>query len=104
MGYCIVNCTTSSKVNAMEISEYLIENKLAACVNIVPGVISVYKWEGKIVEGQEFLMIIKTKESLFRKVEKAISERHEYELPEIVATPIKKGNRDYLKWLRSETV
>lgn len=104
MGYCIVNCTTSSKVNAMEISEYLIENKLAACVNIVPNVISVYKWEGKIVEGQEFLMIIKTKESLFRKVEKAISERHEYELPEIVATPIKKGNRDYLKWLRSETV
>lgn len=104
MGYCIINCTTSSKVNAMEISEYLIENKLAACVNIVPGVISVYKWEGKIVEGQEFLMIIKTKESLFRKVEKAISERHEYELPEIVATPIKKGNRDYLKWLRSETV
>lgn len=104
MGYCIVNCTTSSKVNAVEISEYLIENKLAACVNIVPGVVSVYKWEGKIVEGQEFLMIIKTKESLFRKVEKAISERHEYELPEIVATPIKKGNRDYLKWLRSETV
>ena len=104
MGYCIINCTTSSKVNAMEISEYLIENKLAACVNTVPGVISVYKWEGKIVGGQEFLMIIKTKESLFRKVEKAISERHEYELPEIVATPIKKGNRDYLKWLRSETV
>lgn len=104
MGYCIINCTTSSKVNAMEIAEYLIENKLAACVNIVPNVISVYKWEGKIVEGQEFLMIIKTKESLFRKVEKAISERHEYELPEIVATSIKKGNRDYLKWLKSETV
>lgn len=104
MGYCIINCTTSSKINAMEISEYLIENKLAACVNIIPGVISVYKWDGKIIEGQEFLMVIKTKESLFRKVEKAISERHEYELPEIVATPIKRGNRDYLKWLRSETV
>lgn len=104
MGYCIINCTTSSKINAMEISEYLIENKLAACVNIIPGVISVYKWDGKIVEGQEFLMVIKTKESLFRKVEKAISDRHEYELPEIVATPIKRGNRDYLKWLRSETV
>ena len=58
MGYCIVNCTTSSKVNAMEISEYLIESKLAACVNIVPNVVSVYKWEGKVVEGQEFLMII----------------------------------------------
>ncbi len=104
MSYCIINCTTASKVNAMEISNYLIENKLAACVNIIPGVISVYKWEGKIVEGQEFLMIIKTKESLFKKVEQAITERHEYALPEIVAMPIKKGNRDYLKWLKSETV
>ncbi len=104
MGYCIINCTTSSKVNAMEISEYLIESKLAACVNIVPNIVSVYKWEGKVVEGQEFLMIIKTKESLFKQVEKAISERHEYALPEIVAMPIIKGNKDYLKWLKSETV
>lgn len=104
MGYCIVNCTTSSKINAMEICEYLIESKLAACINIVPNVVSVYKWEGKVVEGQEFLMIIKTKESLFKKVEKAITERHEYSLPEIVATPIIKGNKDYLKWLKSETV
>lgn len=104
MGYCIVNCTTSSKINAKEIAEYLIENKLAACVNIVPGLISVYKWEGQIVEGQEFLMIIKTKESLFKKVETAIIERHEYELPEIVATPITKGNKDYLKWLKSATI
>lgn len=104
MSYCIINCTTSSKVNAMDISEYLIENKLAACVNIVPNIVSVYKWEGKIVEGQEFLMIIKTKEILFKKVEKAILERHEYELPEIVATPVIKGNKEYLKWLKSETV
>lgn len=104
MDYCIINCTTSSKVNAMEISEYLIENKLAACVNIIPNIVSVYKWEGKIVEGQEFLMVIKTKQSLFKKVEKAIIERHEYELPEIVATPIVKGNKEYLKWLKSETV
>lgn len=104
MGYCIINCTTSSKVNALEISEYLIENKLAACVNIIPGIVSVYKWEGKIVEGQEFLMIIKTKQRLFKKVEKAICERHEYQLPEIVATPIIKGNKDYLKWLKSETI
>ena len=53
MGYCIINCTTSSKGNAVEIAEYLIENKLAACVNIVPNVVSVYKWDGKVVEGQE---------------------------------------------------
>lgn len=104
MGYCVINCTTASKSNALEIASYLIENRLAACVNIVPNIVSVYKWENRIIEGQEFLMIIKTKESLFRKVEKAITERHEYELPEIVAMPVIKGNREYLKWLRSETV
>lgn len=104
MSYCIVNCTTSSKGNALEIASFLIESKLAACVNIVPNVVSVYKWEGKVVEGQEFLLVIKTKKSLFRKLEKAIRERHEYELPEIVAMPIIAGNKDYLKWLKSETV
>ena len=104
MGYCIVNCTTSTKINAMEIATYLIESRLAACVNIVPNIVSVYKWEGKVVEGQEFLLIIKTKKSLFKKLEKAIRERHEYELPEIVATPIIDGNKEYLKWLKNETV
>lgn len=104
MGYCIINCTTSSKGNAVEIAEYLIENKLAACVNIVPNVVSVYKWDGNVVEGQEYLMVIKTKEKLFKEIEKAICERHEYELPEIVAMPIIKGNKEYLKWLKSETV
>lgn len=104
MGYCIVNCTTSTKINAMEIATFLIESKLAACVNIVPNIVSVYKWEGKVVEGQEFLLIIKTKKSLFKKLEKAIRERHEYELPEIVATPIIDGNKEYLRWLKNETV
>lgn len=104
MGYCIVNCTTSTKINAMEIATYLIESRLAACVNIVPNIVSVYKWEGKVVEGQEFLLIIKTKKSLFKKLEKAIRERHEYELPEIVATPIIDGNKEYLRWLKNETV
>lgn len=104
MGYCIVNCTTSTKINAMEIATYLIESRLAACVNIVPNIVSVYKWEGKVVEGQEFLLIIKTKKSLFKKLEKAIRERHEYELPEIVATPVIDGNKEYLRWLKNETV
>ena len=103
MSYCVINCTTASKVNAKEIAEYLIENKLAACVNIVPNVVSVYKWDGKVIEGQEYLMIIKSHFSLYKKIEKAIRERHEYELPEIVAMPIAKGNKEYLSWLKKET-
>lgn len=103
MSYCIVNTTTSNKKNAVEISRFLIENKLAACVNIVPNIISVYKWDGNICEGQEFLLVIKTRTNLYKKVEKAILMKHEYKLPEIVATKIEKGSCEYLKWLKSET-
>ncbi|MDD3236704.1 MAG: divalent-cation tolerance protein CutA [Candidatus Gastranaerophilales bacterium] len=104
MSYCIVNTTTSNKKNAVEIARHLIENKLAACVNIVPNIVSVYTWDSNICEGQEFLLVIKTQRKLFKKVEKAILEKHEYELPEIVATCIDKGNDKYLKWIKSQTV
>ena len=103
MNFIIVNCMTATKINAMEIANYLVEAKLAACVNIVPHVSSVYEWEGNIVEGQEFLLIIKTKEKLFKTVEQAIKERHEYAMPEIVATKIEHGNKDYLQWLKTAT-
>lgn len=103
MSYCIVNCTTSNKKNAVEIAKSLIEQKLAACVNIIPNVISVYTWENNICEGQEFLLVIKTQRRLFRKVQAAILAKHEYELPEIIATPIDKGYDKYLKWIKDET-
>ena len=103
MSYCIVNCTTSNKKNAVEIARDLIEKKLAACVNIVPHVVSVYTWENNICEGEEFLLIIKTRKKLFNKVEEAILAKHEYEVPEIVATSIEKGKNKYLKWIKSET-
>lgn len=103
MSYCIVNCTTSNKKNAVEIAKSLIEQKFAACVNIIPNVISVYTWETNICEGEEFLMVIKTRKNLFKKVEAAILAKHEYELPEIVMTSIEKGNEKYLKWIKAET-
>ena len=103
MSYCIVNCTTSNKKNAVEIARDLIGKKLAACVNIVPNVVSIYKWEDNICEGNEFMLVIKTQRRLFKKVEAAILAKHEYELPEIIATSIEKGNEKYLKWLKSET-
>ena len=103
MSYCIVNCTTSNKKNATEIAKTLIESKLAACVNIIPHVISIYTWENNICEGEEFLMVIKTQKKLFKKVESVILEKHEYEIPEIIATSIEKGNDKYLKWIKTET-
>lgn len=103
MSYCIINCTTSNKKNAVEIARDLIEKKLAACVNIVPHITSIYTWENNIIEGEEFLMMIKTRKRLFKKVEEAILAKHEYELPEIVAVSIDKGNDKYLKWINAET-
>lgn len=103
MSYCIVNCTTANKKNAVEIAKSLIEQKLAACVNIIPNVVSIYTWENNICEGEEFLMVIKTQKKLFKKVEAAILAKHEYELPEIILTPIDKGNAKYLKWVKAET-
>lgn len=103
MTYCIINCTTSNKKNSVEIAKHLIEQKLAACVNIVPNIISIYTWDGNICEGEEFLLIIKTRKRLFRKVEEAIISKHEYECPEIICTKIDRGNDKYLKWLKTET-
>lgn len=103
MAYYLVNTTTSTKENAIKIAKRLIENKLAACANIVPNVASVYRWDGKICEEQEFLLNIKTREKLFEKVKDAIISIHEYELPEIIAVKIENGSDAYLKWVWAET-
>lgn len=103
MTFYLVNTTTSNKENAVKIAKHLIENKLAACVNIVPEVTSVYRWDGNICEEQEFLLNIKTREELFQKVKEAIISIHEYELPEIIAIKIENGSDKYLKWVWTET-
>ncbi len=104
MIFYLVNTTTSNKENAVKIAKHLIENKLAACVNIVPNVTSIYRWDGNICEEQEFLLNIKTKEELFKKVNEAIISKHEYELPEIIAVKIENGSDAYLKWIETETI
>lgn len=103
MSYCIINCTTSNKKNALEIAKILVQQKLAACVNIIPNIVSIYTWEKGISEDEEFLMVIKTRKKLFKKVEAAILSKHEYELPEIIMIPIEKGSEKYLEWVKSET-
>ena len=102
--YIIVLTTCNSSEIASSIADSLVSNKLAACVNIVKGIESVYQWQGKIEHDKEILLIIKTKQALFSQVEQHIQERHDYELPEIIAVPIKAGEKNYLNWIQSATL
>ena len=97
--FCLVLSTCPNQESAESIAMKLVENKLAACVNIVPGLTSVYEWQGKIETSQEHLLIVKTKSAAFQAVETAILDRHPYELPEIIAVSITQGLAGYLHWI-----
>ena len=84
---------------ASNIANKLVENGLAACVNISPAIKSVYRWQGKIEQDNEVLLIIKTRKDVFSRLENLIRENHPYELPEIVAVPIDMGFKQYLNWM-----
>ena len=100
----LVLTTSGSKIEARKIAEALVERKLAACVNIVPGIMSVYRWEGKIAESAEYLLLIKTVERHEEQLRAAIRELHSYDLPEFVTVSVKNGCADYLKWLEDSVV
>src|SRR5258707_7307388 len=95
----LVLTTASSKDEARKIAHALVERLLAACVNIVPQVSSIYRWEGKVEEAEEWLLIIKTTRSAFERLRDAIKELHSYDVPECIAVSIESGNREYLNWL-----
>ena len=95
----IVLITAGSEEEAHKIGESLVEGKKAACVNIVPGINSLFWWEGKIDSARESLLLVKTKASLFPEIVELVKRMHSYEVPEIIALPIIAGSEDYLKWL-----
>jgi len=95
----LVLTTAGSAEEARKIAHALVEGKLAACVNIVPQIQSVYRWQGKIEEAQEWLLIIKTTDAAFERVRYAIKQLHSYELPECIAVEIDDGSPEYLKWI-----
>jgi len=99
----IVLVTAGSAEEAAAIGRTLIEERLAACANIVPGIRSIYRWKGKIYDEQEFLLIIKTRTSLFEAVQKRVKELHSYEVPEIISFPVARGLPQYLEWVQAET-
>ena len=95
----IVLITVGSEEEAHKIAELLVNEKKAACVNIVPGIDSIFSWEGKIDSAQESLLLVKTRASLFPEIVELVKRMHSYEVPEIIALPIIAGSEDYLKWL-----
>lgn len=103
MKYCSVYVTAASEEEARRIGRALVEEKLAACANILP-VQSIYRWQGKIVEESEAAMFLKTRSGLVDKVIERIKALHSYEVPCIVSFPIEKGNPEYLKWIGEATL
>jgi periplasmic divalent cation tolerance protein len=96
---CIVLSTAGSPEEAARISRELVERGLAACVNRVPGLTSVYRWQGAIEEASEVLLIIKTSAERVPTLETALRELHSYEVPEFLVLPVPEGSRAYLDWL-----
>jgi len=99
----VVLTTVGSDEQADGVASALVGERLAACVNVVKGVTSIYRWEGKIARDEERLLVIKTTRARFDAVRERILALHAYEVPEIVALPIVAGSEAYLDWLRGET-
>lgn len=99
--YHLILCTCPDQKTAEAIARQLITDKLAACVNILPGLTSVYEWQGEIETAQEHLLLIKSHQDRFAAIEAAIKNAHPYQLPEIIAVAIERGSSEYLKWIDS---
>ena len=101
--YIVVLITAPNEEEAAKIARELVANRLAACVNIIGGLRSLYRWQGKIEDEEEVLMVAKTRRELFEGLQKKVKELHSYSVPEIIALPIVGGSEEYLKWLSEET-
>ena len=95
----IVLCSAGSEDEARKIARHLVEQRLAACVNIIPGMESIYRWQGKLESSGEWLLLIKTTVERFPAVRDAIRDLHSCELPECIAISIEDGSSGYLEWI-----
>lgn len=103
MEFIIIYCTVPNKKEGKIIAKSLIENNLAACINVIDKIESTFSWDGELCEETEAMMIIKTKKVLFEEIRTSIKELHSYNVPEIIALPIVEADETYLKWIAHET-
>ena len=99
--FLLVLCTCPTREVASAIATALLEERLAACVNQLPGVKSLYRWEGRIEDDEELLLLIKTTAQRFPALEEMIRDLHPYDIPEIIGLPLTVGSKDYLAWIRN---
>ncbi|MDZ7371416.1 MAG: divalent-cation tolerance protein CutA [candidate division KSB1 bacterium] len=99
----VVLVTCGSRAEAEALSQILLENRLAACINRIDTVESIFHWKGVIDRGTEVLLVIKTQRERFAELAATVRRHHSYETPEIIALPIIDGDADYLAWLQKET-
>jgi len=97
----IVLCTCPDEESAETVANHLVDERLAACVNIVPQLRSIYRWHDEVKSDNEVLLIIKTTVAAYTDVEQAIINHHPYELPEVISVPITDGQTDYLAWIQN---
>lgn len=99
----VVLVTAPSPEVARDIARALVEARLIACANVVPGVRSIYRWEGRVEEDEEVLLVLKTRAEHCEAVAARVNALHPYALPEVIALPVTEGSRSYLDWVRGET-
>jgi periplasmic divalent cation tolerance protein len=99
----VVFVTCGSEEEGLKIAHALVQERLAACVNLMSPIRSIYRWEGKICDEKEWLLIIKTQTARFDNLEKRVKALHSYSVPEIIALPIVTGSPSYLNWLEEMT-
>jgi periplasmic divalent cation tolerance protein len=97
--YSITLITVGKRADALRIARALVDERLAACVNVVPGVTSVYRWKGKRCEDRELLLIVKSRVDRWAALARRVKAIHPYTVPEIIRLPIEAGARDYLRWI-----
>jgi len=102
--YLVVFITAPTRDMGRQIAHALVKGRLAACVNVLPAMDSIYRWAGKVHDEQEVLLVVKTRADLFPALVPAVQALHPYDVPEIIALPILEGHAGYLEWIDSATV